>query len=101
MKIDWTQPAVEDLQKLHAYIARDSELYASGFVEQIILAVERLSDHPRMGRIVPETNDETIRELIHQHYRIIHRVTDQSIEILAVIHGARDLGSQKLAPWEV
>lgn len=38
MKIVWTEPAVEDLRELHAYIARDSEMYASGFVERIILA---------------------------------------------------------------
>lgn len=37
MKIVWTEPAVEDLHELHAYIARDSEMYASGFVERIIL----------------------------------------------------------------
>jgi plasmid stabilization system protein ParE len=47
MKIVWTEPAVEDLRELHDYIARDSEMYASGFVERIVLAVERLVDHPR------------------------------------------------------
>jgi plasmid stabilization system protein ParE len=41
MKIVWTEPAVEDLRELHAYIARDSEVYAIGFVERIILAVEQ------------------------------------------------------------
>jgi len=53
MKIVWTQPAVEDLYELHAYIARDSELYASGFVERLISAVEVLEGYPRLGRIVP------------------------------------------------
>lgn len=58
MKIVWTEPAVEDLRELHAYIARDSEMYASGFVERIIMATERLVDYPTLGRVVPETNDE-------------------------------------------
>jgi toxin ParE1/3/4 len=66
MKIVWTQPAVEDLRELHAYIARDSEMYALGFVERIILAVEPVTEHPRIGRIVPETNDENVRELLYQ-----------------------------------
>jgi toxin ParE1/3/4 len=74
MKIVWTEPAVEDLRELHAYIARDSEMYASGFVERIVLAVERLVDHPRVGRIVPETNEDNIRELLFQRYRIIYRI---------------------------
>ena len=62
MKIVWTEPAVEDLRELHAYIARDSEVYAIGFVERIILAVGQVADHPRVGRIVPEKNDENVRE---------------------------------------
>jgi addiction module RelE/StbE family toxin len=101
MKIVWTEPAVEDLRELHAYIARDSEMYASGFVERIILAVERLVDHPKIGRVVPETNDENVRELLFQRYRIIYRVTNDRIEMLSVIHGARDLGEFKPGPWEV
>ncbi|CAN5554079.1 hypothetical protein BH20ACI3_BH20ACI3_30240 [soil metagenome] len=46
MKIEWTEPAIEDLRNLHGYIARDSEVYASSFVERIILAAEKLSDFP-------------------------------------------------------
>ncbi len=71
MKIVWTEPAVEDLRELHAYIARDSEMYASGFVERIILAVEQVARHPQVGRVVPEKNDEDVRELFYQNYRII------------------------------
>lgn len=101
MKIVWTEPAVEDLRELHAYIARDSEVYASGFVGRIILAAERLTAHPRVGRVIPETNDENIRELLFQHYRIIYRVNDEQVEILTVIHGTRDLNKLESAPWEI
>ena len=101
MKIVWTEPSVEDLRELHAYIARDSEMYASGFVERIILAVEQLPDHPRIGRVVPEKNDENVRELLYQNYRIIYRVKSDQIEVLTVIHGARDLTTLNPAPWEV
>lgn len=100
MKIVWTEPAVEDLHKLHAYIARDSEMYAGGFVERIILAADPLVDYPKIGRVVPETNDENVRELLYQGYRLIYRVKGDSIEMLSVIHGARDLGELKSAPWE-
>ena len=101
MKIVWTAPAVEDLRDLHSYITRHSEMYASGFVERIILATERLVDHPRVGRVVPEANEENVRELLYQKYRIIYRVKEDSIEMLAVIHGARDLEKLESAPWEV
>lgn len=101
MKILWTEPAVEDLHDLHDFIARDSEVYASRFVERLISSAERLVDHPRLGRMVPEANDEDIRELLYQNYRIIYRVATNHVAMLAVIHGARDLDARKQAPWEV
>jgi len=101
MKILWTEPAIEDLRNLHGYIARDSEVYARSFVQRIILAVDRLPDFPRLGRMVPEADEEMIRELLYQNYRIIYRIKSDLIEILTVIHGRRDLGSFKPAPWDV
>jgi len=100
-KIVWTDPAVEDLRELHAYIARDSELYASGFVERLIWATERLADHAEMGRVVPESNNESIRELLYQNYRIIYRLKDDRVEVLSVIHGARDLSGRSAPLWDV
>ena len=66
MKIERTEPAVEDLRNFHGYIAKDSELYATSFVERIILAAEKLADFPRPGRMVPEADQENIRELLYQ-----------------------------------
>ena len=54
MKILWTDPSIEDLRNLHSYIAKDSEVYAGSFVERIVLAVEKLTNFPRLGRVVPE-----------------------------------------------
>ena len=101
MKIRWTDPAVGSLRNLHDYIAKDSEVYASNFIQRMVLAAEKLTDFPRLGRVVPEADEETIRELLYQNYRIIYRIKGDLIEILTVIHGRRDLGSFKPAPWEV
>jgi toxin ParE1/3/4 len=101
MKIVWTEPAVEDLRELYSYIARDSEVYARGFVERIILAAERLIHYPATGRAVPEANDDSIRELIYQRYRIIYRLKSDCVEMLSVIHGARDIAKIEPAPWEI
>ncbi len=101
MKILWTDPAIDDLRNLLAYIAKDSEEYARSFVERIILSVDKLTDFPRLGRMVPEADQEAIRELLYHNYRIIYRVENELIEILTVLHGRRDLGSFKPAPWDV
>lgn len=76
-------------------------MYASVFVERIILAAEQLLDYPKVGRVVPETNDENVRELLYQKYRIIYRIKEDTIEMLSMIHGARDLEALEPAPWEV
>jgi len=47
MEIQWTEPAVSDLEGIRNYIGRDSEYYASRFVSRIIEAVERLKDSNR------------------------------------------------------
>jgi toxin ParE1/3/4 len=101
MKILWTEPAIEDLRNLHSYIGKDSEVYASSFVERIILAGEKLTNFPRLGRVVPEAEKETVRELLYHNYRIIYRINGELIEIITVIQGNRDLGSFKPAPWDV
>lgn len=54
-----------------------------------------------VGRVVPENSDESVREILYQHYRIIYRLKNDYIEVLTVIHGARDLASFERMPWEI
>lgn len=101
MKIEWTEPAVADLESIRDYIKKDSEYYASRFVERIIEAVENLKRFPEIGRIVPEAEEENIRELLFYNYRIMYRLETERILILTIIHGARDLSRKRPKPWEV
>ena len=99
--VEWSARARTDVRELRAYIAQDSPHYARQFVEKIFKAVETLTDHPQIGRKVPEADREDIRELIFQNYRIIYRITTGPVYIVTVIHGARDLTGQEKKPWEV
>jgi len=101
MKLEWTEPAVETLQGIKDYIAKDNDFYAARFVERIVAAAEKLQDFPGVGRKVPEADREDVREIIFQAYRIIYRVRAERVEILAVVHGGRDLDSDETKPWEV
>jgi toxin ParE1/3/4 len=100
MKILWTEPSLDDLRAIRGYIAKDSETYAANFIESILSAVEQVSEFPRLGRVVPEANIPDIRELVFRGYRIIYRVQESAIHILAVIHGYRDLSGMSPKPWE-
>ena len=101
MKLEWTEPALLDLENLREYIAKDSEYYAARFVARIIDAAETLQELPRIGRVVPEAEDETIRELLFRNYRIMYRVEADRVLVLTVIHGNRDISQRMPKPWDV
>jgi toxin ParE1/3/4 len=46
---------------------------------------------PKIGRKVPESDDEFIREMLFQNYRIIYKLQKENVYILAVIRQAKDL----------
>ena len=91
-----------NLQAIHDHIAADSSFYAQRFVRSLIAATRKLEDQPRCGRIVPELPTRGFREVLYRGYRIVYRVTEpgDQIEILAVIHGARDM-KKALRHWEL
>jgi Plasmid stabilization system protein len=90
-KAIWTDPALDDLRSIVSYIAVDSPVYAERFGMALVRAPRHLEDHPRIGRIVPEFEDESIREIIHGSYRIIYLIRGDDCFIVAVVHGSRDL----------
>src|SRR5258706_10558214 len=89
-KLRWNKIALDDLEQIAEYIAKDSERYAARTVQKIFDRAEILKASPYGGRKVPEMNYENIRELIEGNYRIIYEIhSKDDIEILTVFHGAR------------
>jgi toxin ParE1/3/4 len=88
-RVVWAPQAIQDVEAIRAYVARDSAYYADLVVERLVAAVERLRDHPRSGRVVPELGEESIREVVHGNYRIVYRLRHDAVEIATVFHGAR------------
>jgi toxin ParE1/3/4 len=92
MKVHWTDNALEQLRSIHAYISRSSPLYAKRVVDRLTNRSRQIGDFPHSGRIVPEYEMAQVREVIEGHYRIIYFIKPDQIDVLAVIHGARDIG---------
>jgi addiction module RelE/StbE family toxin len=101
VKLAWTEPALSDLENIREYISRDSQHYAVQFIARVVEAVESLPAFPRIGRAVPEADDETIRELLFQSYRIMYRVETDRVLILTVLHGSRNLANVHPKPWDI
>ena len=89
MKVHWTDNAVEHLVNIYEYIASNSPTYAQKMVDKITRRSAQISAQPLSGRKVPEYDAADVRELIEQPYRIIYRIKQDQIDVLAVIHGAR------------
>lgn len=100
MNIVWTEPAVDSLQAIRDYVAHDSAFYADLFVNRLIDVAESLHTFPERGREVPEAGNPAVRELLFQNYRIIYRLHATVIQVLAIVHGARDLSLMPRPPWE-
>lgn len=88
-QVGWHPEAYAELEAIADYISLDSPTYASAVVTRILAAADDLVQFPRMGRRVPEWDDEAVRERIVDNYRLIYRLRDDRILILAVVHGAR------------
>ena len=89
-KVIWAYAAEEDLEAAASYIHRDSPVYAVSFVDRVLEAGRSLNKFADRGRVVPELRDRSIREIFIYSYRLIYRIEDDRISILALIHGRRD-----------
>ncbi len=60
-----------------------------------------LATFPFSGRMVPEFEQNDLRELIQRPYRIVYLAKEDVVTILRVVHGARDmLGVSEREPWD-
>ena len=62
--------ARRDLRDIVRYISLDSPERAVTFGQFLLNSTKRLADFPEMGRVVPEFDDPSIREIVVRSYRI-------------------------------
>jgi len=89
----WALEALDDIDAIARYIARDSAVHARRVVSEILELGELFLTQPLMGRVVPELANPTIREHFIYCYRVIYQVSGEDVQVLAVIHGRRLLDS--------
>lgn len=92
----WTEKSVEDLLAIKRFISQDSPERAECWIQELYEAGINLSEFPMRGRIVPEFNQEYLRELLIEHYRLVYRFKKNAIEIVTVFEGHRQLKQKDL-----
>ena len=90
MKLVFTDEAKADLLYIGGRIATDNPVRAITFVDEIEERCARLTTMPRAYPLVPRHEDSGVRRVPHGDYLIFYRVGADTVEILHVLHGARD-----------
>ncbi|CAN5693742.1 hypothetical protein BH20ACI3_BH20ACI3_31180 [soil metagenome] len=62
-KLIWSPPARDDLHDIIVFIARDNPNRAMSFGYELISQIDRLQDFPDIGRVVPEYQNNNLREI--------------------------------------
>jgi toxin ParE1/3/4 len=80
MDVRWTRKALENLDAIAAYIARDNPVRAGSFVGEIKDKTNLLARFPAMGR--PGRVPGTRELVVHENYVVPYRVKDDVVQIL-------------------
>ncbi len=97
VEVNWTNLALDDIENIAQFIANDSLRFAKIQAARFFQSAEILSSLPKAGRIVPEINNEEIRELILGNYRIIYQIVSKKrIDIITVHHSKRLISNNPL-----
>ncbi len=89
-KFKLTPAAEQDLQDVWLYIAQDNTRAADKLLDRIEVQCELLANHPQLG----PARDDIAKGLRYQplaNYLILYRVIAQGVEIVRVVHGARNI----------
>lgn len=89
-KVIISSDALDDIKNIYDYIAKDSTGRAAIFIERLIEAIDTLAEFPQRGRIIPEIERDTCREIIYGSYRIMYEIRKELILISGIVHSARD-----------
>lgn len=82
--------AAADLQAIGDWIGKDSPARAITFVVELRQSCATLSEAPLAYPLVPRYEQTGVRRRVHGNYLIFYRINGDVIDVLHVLHGARD-----------
>ena len=85
--------AEADLEQIAAYAAEQSPQNALNLIRELRQRCESLLDAPRGYPLVPRYEDTGIRRRPFGRFLIFYRISQDAIEVIHILHGARDYES--------
>ena len=90
MKVSFTEPAEADLEEIGDWIASHNPQRAYTFVRELRRVSLDIGRRPTAYAFVEHRRSNGIRRKIHGNYLIFYRIWHDGVEILHILHGARD-----------
>jgi toxin ParE1/3/4 len=95
MKVVWSDEAVWALVGLETKLLQCySPEKAGHVVDELVRRVDRLQDHPQLGRIVPEYGQWQLRELVDKWNRVLYRLRADVIEVVTIVPARMPLNDE-------
>ena len=91
-EITVSKQAKQDLIDIWSYIADDNPQAADTVLDTLNKKISLLADHPLLGPARLHIARD-LRYLISGNYLILYRVIKENVEIVRVLHGARNLSA--------
>jgi toxin ParE1/3/4 len=88
-EVAFTPKAQRDLRHIWSYVAKENPAAADRLVDRIFEKCELAARFPSMGPPRPALGP-TVRVLFVGTYVVVMRARPNGIEVLAIVHGARD-----------
>jgi len=90
MKIRWSLPAAEDLERICERIERDSPDAARRVAKTIFDGCAQLKDFPSLGRASRRINGRRELPFPPLPYIAVYQVKEDTVEISRIFHAAQD-----------
>jgi toxin ParE1/3/4 len=89
-EVTLSKQARQDLIAIWNYIADDNPTAADTLLDTLDKKIALLADHPLLGPARPDIARD-LRYLVAKNYLILYRVLPDVVEVVRVLHGARNL----------
>jgi toxin ParE1/3/4 len=96
MRVVLSELAASDLESIGDRISQRDPARALSFITELQGRCLQIAEFPHAGPPRPQWGDG-VRIVVHRSYLVVYRVREDNVQVLRVIHGARDLDALFLA----
>jgi toxin ParE1/3/4 len=91
VRLELSEPALDDLEEIWQFVALDNEAAATRLVDELLGRLRTIETFPGVGRARPELGAGIRSFLIHENYIAFFKRTKEVLSILRILHARRDV----------